>query len=108
MLTLKVITTDSEGEHETHLFYGERISHKETESDNHTSDLKLCLEKNEAVISTTNLTETPSSKQAYYKSRVFIYGEGETPKQLLWILPCADCYIMHEGKTIDTFSSRFK
>lgn len=108
MLTLKVITTDLEGQKETHLFYGERIQHKEMESDNHTSDLNLCLERNEMVISTTDLAATPNSKQAYQKSRVFIYGEGDAPKQLLWILPCADCYIMHEGRTIDTFSARFK
>ena len=76
----------------------------------HTGDkIEIVINKQrEAVISTVNLTETPESKQAYYQSRVFIYGEGETPKQLLWILPCADCYIMHEGKTIDTFSTRFK
>jgi hypothetical protein len=108
MLTLKVITTDINGQIETHLFYGERIQHKEFETDDHKSDLKLCLEKNEFVIGTTNLSDTPESKQVYNKSRVFIYGESDTPKQLLWILPCADCYIMHDGKTIDTFSARFK
>lgn len=107
MLTLKVITTDPEGQKKTHLFYGEWIQHKETETNNQEFNLKLCLEQREAVIGTINPTETPESKQAYYVSRVSIYGEGETPKQLLWILPHADCYIMHEGKTVDTFYVEF-
>lgn len=106
MLTLKVITIDFNGQSETHLFYGERIQHKETESSDHQP--KFTMIQNEMVISTSNLSETPDSKQKYQMSRVFIYGDNDTPKQLLWILPCADCYIMHEGKTIDTFSARFK
>jgi hypothetical protein len=106
MLTLKVITTDLEGQKETHLFYGEHIQHKETENTDH--QVTFNLTENEMVISSCDLSETPNSKQGYSISRVFIYGDGETPKQLLWILPCSDCYIMHEGKTIDTFSARFK
>jgi hypothetical protein len=106
MLTLKVITTDIDGQHETHLFYGERIQHKETESSDHQS--KFALTPNDAVIGSSDLPETPNSTQTYSMSRVFIYGESDTPKQLLWILPCADCYVMHEGKTIDTFFARFK
>ena len=106
MLTLKVITTDLEGQHETHLFYGERIQHKETESNEHQPQFSLT--QNEMVINSSVLGATPNSTQEYQKSRVFIYGDGDTPKQLLWVLPCADCYIMHEGKTIDMFSARFK
>jgi hypothetical protein len=106
MLTLKVITTDIEGQNETHLFYGERIQHKETESKDHM--MKFVMTQNEMVISSSALSETPSSGQAYQMSRVFIYGDGDTPKQLLWILPCADCFVMYNGKTIDTFSARFK
>lgn len=104
MLTLKVITTDINGQHETHLFYGEKIKHKEMETNDH----QIPFDSAQMVISSSALSETPDSKQEYQMSRVAIYGEGDTPKQTLWILPCADCYVMHEGKTIDTFSARFK
>ena len=103
MLTLKVITTDLEGQNKTHLFYGERIQHKEISADKR---LEFNLGANQSVIGT--MSDTPSSTQPYTYSTVFIYGESDTPKLLLWILPCSDCYVMQNGKTIDTFSARYK
>lgn len=106
MLTLKVITTDINGQKETHLFYGERIHHKEIECAEHNREFNLG--EKVILINTDCLSKTPLSNQAYIESHVSLYEDGDTLKQFLLILPCADCYIMHEGKTIDTFSARFK
>lgn len=100
MLTLKVVTLDAEGQKETHLFYGERIIHQERDHVDHS--LKAY---SEVVIG--GLIETTSNQQ-FNTSCVQIFGTDTVVKQDVFIFPCADCYIMHEGKTIDTFSARFK
>jgi len=103
MLTLKVVTIDNDGQKETHLFCGERIQHKEISTNKR---LKFSLGLNESVIST--MSDTPESEQEYTYSTVCIFDGGDNPKTLLWIMPCADCYITEGGTTVDTFSARYK
>lgn len=102
MLTLKVITTDINGDLETFLFYGEAISHREKVS--HDYQMTPALMESGQVIGT--LTEKISEQQFVF-SNVYLYGKEESYERRLFILPHAECYIMEGGKTIDTFSCYF-
>ncbi len=101
MLTLKVITTDQDGQIETVLFSGDSIAHKEYFSQDHSFQRKV-VEKNDTLWCIGNMIET-SSEQKFVVSDVVIYDEDRSLKHVLLILPKADCYIMENGKTIDSF-----
>ena len=96
MLTLKVITTDIDGQQETHLFYGERIQHKEETSNTY----NLAFAAPSQVIGSL---PDKVSEQSYIYSRVFLYGDSNLPKVLLYILPRAECFITEGGTTVDSF-----
>jgi hypothetical protein len=102
MLSLKIIHTDINGGRTTHLFSGERISHIEEESTNHTLDY---FSEHPYYFMVGQLTQS-SSTQPYVKSVVTVF-DGNDLQEIL-ILPLSECYIMADGKTIDTFSSYFK
>jgi hypothetical protein len=98
MFTLKIITTDIDGEQETHLFYGTSISHLERESNNY--QIKFDFETIGSLIDKT-------SEQRFLFSQVLIYVDGDAYSKRMYILPHADCYVMENGKTVDQFSCKF-
>ena len=101
MLTLKVITRDLKGLSETHILYGERIQHIEMESHNY----QMKFSSDEQVIGSLPDKE---SEQKFVFSRVFIFGDNGVPKILLYIMPHADCFVMYNGKTVDSFSTVYR
>jgi len=106
MLTLKVITTDQDGQTETHLFNGDSIVHKEYFSADHCIVSKI-QENNSTTWIIGTMVET-SSTQKFIASDVHIYDEDRCVKHLLFICPKAGCYIMDNGKTIDSFFCQFE
>jgi len=106
MLTLKVIITDIDGQSQTYLFNGDSISHKEYFSEDHYIVTKQC-EKNSSTWIIGSIIET-SSTQKFTVSEVEIYDEDRFNKNKLFIVPRAECYIMDNGKTIDTFGCYFE
>lgn len=106
MLTLKVTTTDLDGQTETHLFNGDSFSHKEYFSADHCIIPKIKV-KNPATWIIGNLIETTST-QKFTVSEVTIYDDSRFLKNLLFICPKADCYIMDDGKTVDSFFCQFE
>jgi hypothetical protein len=101
MLTLKVFSIDQNDERQTTVFYGDSISH--TERLIKASELKSFTDA-KYVGSIIN----ESSEQEFVSSHVVIYNADRTIKEILLILPKSDCFIMENGKTVDTFYSHFK
>jgi hypothetical protein len=101
MLTLKVITIDQNGQTETHLFNGDSITHREYFSADHCIISKV-KENSPMVRVVGNMTET-SSPQKFIVSEIKIYDDDHSYKNQLFIVPKADCYIMDNGKTVDSF-----
>jgi hypothetical protein len=106
MLTLKVITTDIEGLTETHVFNGDSIKHKESFSIDH-SIAKKAFENNSTMWIIGKMLET-SSTQKFTVSDIEIFDEDRNLKHIMLILPKASCYIMDNGKTIDSFFCEFE
>jgi len=99
MLTLKVVQTGNHGDTITHVLHGDRISHTEEESNNH----NLKFMSNEIVLGSQSGAE---SKQKFTMSIVRIF-KGESYNDYI-ILPTATCYIMADGKTVDSFMIHFQ
>jgi hypothetical protein len=106
MLVLKVVSTDQDGQTETYLLNGDSITHKEYFSADHCIVQKV-QEKNSTTWILGNMTET-TGIQKFIVSEVKIYDEDRYCKNDLFILPRADCYIMENGKTIDSFFCSFE
>lgn len=106
MLTLKVITTDLDGQTESHILSGDTITHKEQFSSDHCLASKW-KEENSFVWILGSMTET-SSEQKFIYSVVHIYDEERNNKNVLLVLPKSDCYIMENGKTVDMFNCVFE
>lgn len=106
MLTLKVITTDINEQSETHVFKGDTFVHREYFSEDHCISTKIKKENSDVWI-VGNMEET-SSSQKFTVSEIDIYGEDRYIKNKLFILPKAGCYIMDDGKTIDSFFCFFE
>jgi hypothetical protein len=106
MLTLKVITTDLDGQTEIHILNGDSISHREYFSEDHYIISKV-RETNSTVWILGNMVET-SSKQKFIVSEVKIHDKDRYCKNELFITPKADCWIMDNGKTVDSFSCQFE
>lgn len=106
MLTLKVVTTDQDGQTETHLLNGDSITHKEYFSADHCIVPKI-RERNSTTWILGNMVET-SSTQKFIVSEVKVYDENRSCKNDLFITPKADCYIMDNGKTVDSFFCQFE
>jgi hypothetical protein len=103
MLTLKILHTDNEGGKTTYLFAGERISHTEVEQTNHSMEFKT-LEENDYFLVGEFANEL--SKQPYVMSTVNIFDGNDY--QTIQILPKSECFVMSNGKTVDTFSAYYK
>jgi hypothetical protein len=106
MLTLKVVTTDLDGQTETYLLNGDSITHKEYFSADHCIVFKT-RENNSTTWIIGDMIET-SGTQKFTVSEVKIYDEDRYCKNDLFILPKAECYIMDNGKTIDSFFCNFE
>jgi hypothetical protein len=106
MLTLKVITTDLEGQTETHILNGYSITHKEYFSSDHCIVSKT-KEENTSTWILGDMIET-SGTQKFTVSEVKVYDEDRYCINDLLILPKAECYIMENGKTVDTFFCWFE
>jgi hypothetical protein len=107
MLTLKVITTDQNGQSEIHVLNGDSITHKEYFSEDH-SILSKIREKNVTTWILGDMTETTSS-QKFTVSEVKIYDENRYCKNDLFIVPKAECYITDaNAKTVDSFFCWFE
>ena len=102
MLTLKVISTNIDGEVQTSLFYGESICHFERLEK--ASGLKDYSSDKVRIGSLIN----EASEQEFYLSEVFLNDAEGCLKTQLLILPKSDCFIMENGKTVDSFYSQFK
>jgi len=98
MLTLKVITTDSLGNRITHILTGERISHREFETQDRDVDY--------GCLTLGYLNEEKISDQGFTISFVDL-SEGDYIKEVI-IFPLAECFIMENGKTVDSFSCTYK
>jgi hypothetical protein len=101
MLTLKVVTTDQDGQTETYVLNGDSIVHKEYFSSDHLIVPKI-QEKNSTTWIVGTMIES-SSTQRFTVSEVRIYDKDRYCKNDLFILPKADCYITDNGKTVDSF-----
>jgi hypothetical protein len=106
MLTLKIVTTDQDGQTETHILNGDSIIHKEYFSADH-SIVPKTQEKNSSTWILGSMIES-SSTQKFIVSEVKIYDETRHCKNDLFILPKADCYIMYNGKTVDSFFCQYE
>lgn len=106
MLTLKILTRNIDDITETYLFSGDAISHKEAFSDNHYL-AKEEIEANETIWYLGCLIES-SSKQKFTYSKIFIYDDDRVCKNIVLVTAYADCYIMENGKTIDSFFLRYE
>jgi len=105
MLTLKVITTDLNGQPQTHIFNGDSISHKEYFSDDHCIVSKICKENSTTWI-IGSISET-SSTQKFTVSEVDIYDDDRYIKNKLfnekeyeWVLkkdPCTICLSVYQS-----------
>jgi hypothetical protein len=101
MLTLKVVTTNKEGQVETNLFSGDSFTHKEYFSADHYIVSKAKV-KNPITWVIGEIIES-SSTQKFIVSEITIYDDERFLKNILFICPKADCYIMDDGRTIDSF-----
>jgi len=106
MLTLKVVTTDLDGQTQTHILNGDSITHKEYFSSDHCIATKA-RENNSTSWIIGNMIET-SSTQKFTVSEVKVYDEDRYCKNDLLVLPKAECYITENGKTVDTFFCQFE
>ena len=106
MLTLKVITTDLNGQSETHVFSGDSFVHREYFSDDHSIATKIKA-RNMDIWVVGNMVET-SGTQKFTVSEVEIYDDSRCLKNSLFIVPKAECYIMDDGKTVDSFFCWFE
>lgn len=106
MLTLKVVTTDIDGQTEIYLFAGDSIKHKESFSTDH-SIAKKAFENNSTMWIIGKMAET-SSIQKFTISDIEIFDEDRNLKHIMLVLPKADCYVMDNGKTIDSFFCSFE
>jgi hypothetical protein len=106
MLTLKIITKNIDDISETYIFSGDVVSHTETSSDNHYL-AKEKVEANSTIWYLGSLIET-SSKQKFTYSDIYIYDEERVCKNIILVTAYADCYIMENGKTIDSFFLRYE
>ena len=100
MLTLKVITTDVKDNRITYLLTGERISYRKWE----TNDRKIdygCLVLGD--IDKDKISDQP------FEVVCINLSDGEYNKEDdIVILPLAQCFIMENGKTVDSFSCIYK
>jgi hypothetical protein len=101
MLTLKIITTNVDGISQTYIFSGDAVSHKEYFSEDHYLAKKK-VEENSTIWYIGSLVES-SSKQKFVASDIYIYDEDRVCKNIIFVTAKADCYIMENGKTIDSF-----
>jgi hypothetical protein len=107
MLTLKVITTDLDGQVRTHLFSGDSITHKEYFSSDHYIASKV--QKNTPNARCIGQMLETSSQQLFVVSDVLILAGDFELKNTLFILPKADCYITDaSGKTVDSFFCQYE
>jgi len=101
MLTLKVITTDIDGNITTNLFYGESINH--TERIEKADGLKSYIDaKYVGSLMDTN------SQQEFVASQILIHDSDNHLKDNIIVLPYSECFIMANGRTVDKFVSAFK
>jgi hypothetical protein len=101
MLTLKVVSTDIDGNVTTNLFYGESINHTER------------LEKADGLKTYTNAKYVGSlmnmaGTQEFVASHVLINDSDGYQKDNILVLPYSECFIMANGRTVDKFISSFK
>jgi hypothetical protein len=101
MLTLKIITTNIDDVSQVYIFTGDIISHKEYFSDDHYLAKKK-VEENNTIWYIGSLIES-SSKQKFTASDIEIFDEDRVCKNIIFVTAKADCYIMENGKTIDSF-----
>lgn len=106
MLTLKVVTTGQDGQSEVYILNGDSITHKEYFSADHSIVPKI-QEKNGTTWILGSMIET-SNTQKFTVSEVKVYDEDRYCKNDLFILPKAECYIMENGKTVDSFFCYFE
>jgi hypothetical protein len=101
MLVLKVITIDVDDDKATTLYSADHISHfaiKEKRKD---------LGSKYPSAQRVGMLADSSSEQELLVSRVILYNLDRSIKEDLIILPKSDCFIMQDGKTVDTFYSYF-
>jgi hypothetical protein len=103
MLTLKVITTDIDGQKGTHLFNCDHLTHRERES----NDYQLKFANDEKVYVIGYLPDK-ESKQKFTYSDIWLYDGGNEPKMLIYALPRSECFVMNNGKTVDSFGAYFE
>ena len=104
MLTLKVINTDTNGIKSTRLFSAESITHKEYFTDDHCIYDRV-IENTPDVICVGQIART-SSSQKFTVSDVAIHEGAHFVE--IFILPQSECYIMCDGKTVDSFFCQFE
>jgi len=106
MLTLKVSSVDLNGQVEVTILTGESITHKEYFSKDHNLRAKI-KENTPHWWIVGNIMDT-SGESPFVVSEVRIYDGERYCINELFIFPKADCYIMENGKTVDTFSCNFQ
>jgi len=91
MLTLKVITTDINGNIETNLFYGDSVTHS-----NMTIKGKDLQKYSDCLYVGQKMNEEGTIE--FSATHVFIYEKERCLKNKLLILPTSECFIMEMGK----------
>ncbi len=98
MLTLKVISESSLNNKTTHIFPADRISH--IEQKNNVRSTFKCADR-------MDIGELPESECPFAVSFIDLYRpDGKTDRLL--IFPRAECYVMQDGKTVDSFQVEFE
>ena len=98
MLTFKVISKASLNSKTTHIFPADRINHTEQER-NTRSTFKHADER--------EVGEWPESEALFSVSFVNLHLPDGGIDRLL-IFPGAECYIMQDGKTVDSYQVEFQ
>jgi hypothetical protein len=102
MLTLKVITIDTDDDRAVTLYSADHISHFAT------IEKRKDLPNKFPSAQRVGTLADSSSDQELIISHVILWNGDRSIKEDLLILPKSDCFIMEEGKTVDTFYSYFK
>jgi hypothetical protein len=108
MLTLKIISTDVDGRLETNLFSAERISHAERDFNTKCiSDDKFdkCVMEGDDFNYVIGGMLNQDTNQPLKYSKVRLYTKDDV--EVILITPYSEVYIMQDGKTIDSFITRY-
>lgn len=103
MLTLKVISRDRDGQKNTYIISGARISYNQMEG--HPGDVFHIENGNRIFGIIPNESKGDKDDFVYFGGRITDM-ENAIIEDFM-IFPYSECFVMEEGKTVDVFISKF-